>query len=101
MLVTSCRSLVFYATSGKIKSFTWERQWPSPKKKPAEKSQHEKIVSLVAQMLELHKSKAGAKTQAEIDVYERQIHAVDEQIDSLVYELYGLTGEEIKIVENK
>ena len=53
------------------------------------------------QMLELHKSKAGAKTQSEMDVYERQIKAVDESIDQLVYELYGLTEDEIKIVENK
>ena len=30
---------------------------------------------------------------------ERQIHATDRQIDRLVYELYGLTEEEIKIVE--
>ena len=52
-------------------------------------------------MLELHKSKAGAKTQSDQDVYERQIKSVDEQIDRLVYELYGLSEEEIGIVEGK
>jgi type I restriction-modification system DNA methylase subunit/NOL1/NOP2/fmu family ribosome biogenesis protein len=67
---------------------------------PAEKSQHEKMVTLVSQMLALHKSKAAAKTQSEIDVYERQIKAVDESIDQLVYALYGLSEEEIKIVES-
>ena len=30
---------------------------------------------------------------------QRQIDAIDKQIDQLVYELYGLTGEEIRIVE--
>ena len=30
----------------------------------------------------------------------RQIEATDRQIDELVYELYGLTKEEIKIVES-
>ena len=30
---------------------------------------------------------------------QRQIEATDEQIDALVYELYGLTEEEIGIVE--
>ena len=30
---------------------------------------------------------------------ERQIKIVDAQIDSLVYDLYKLTGEEIRIVE--
>ena len=29
----------------------------------------------------------------------RQIEATDRQIDALIYELYGLTEEEIKIVE--
>jgi len=69
--------------------------------KPDEKAQHEKMVSLVTQMLELHKSKASAKTQSEQDVYERQIHAVDESIDALVYALYGLSEKEIKIVGGK
>jgi hypothetical protein len=68
---------------------------------PAEKAKHDKMVSLVTQMLELRKSKAGAKTQSEGDVYERQIHAVDEQINDLVYELYGLSPDEIRIVEGK
>ena len=30
---------------------------------------------------------------------QRQIDATDKQIDRLVYELYGLTDEEIRIVE--
>ena len=33
------------------------------------------------------------------ELYERQIKIVDEQIDRLVYDLYGLTEEEIEIVE--
>ena len=32
---------------------------------------------------------------------ERQIEATDRQIDALVYELYGLTEEEIGIVEGR
>jgi len=31
---------------------------------------------------------------------QRQIDATDKQIDKLVYDLYGLTEEEIAIVEN-
>jgi hypothetical protein len=31
----------------------------------------------------------------------RQIEAGDREIDALVYELYGLTGEEIRLVEEK
>ena len=33
------------------------------------------------------------------ELYERQTKIVDEQIDGLVYDLYGLTGEEVKIIE--
>ena len=33
------------------------------------------------------------------ELYKRQIMIVDEQIDRLVYDLYGLTEEEIKVVE--
>ena len=32
-------------------------------------------------------------------LYERQIRIVDAQIDGLVYDLYGLTEKEIKIIE--
>jgi len=39
------------------------------------------------------------KTDHEKVLIERQIDATDKQIDQLVYESYGLTEEEIKIVE--
>ena len=34
------------------------------------------------------------------ELYERQIMMVDAQIDRLVYDLYGLTEEEVKVVES-
>ena len=33
------------------------------------------------------------------ELYERQIRIVDAQIDRLVYDLYGLTEGEVKVVE--
>jgi hypothetical protein len=33
------------------------------------------------------------------ELYERQIKIVDAQIDRLVYDLYGLTEEVVKVVE--
>ena len=33
------------------------------------------------------------------ELYEQQIRIADAQIDRLVYELYGLTEEEVKVVE--
>ena len=44
---------------------------------------------------------AGARTPHEQTALERQIAAKDRQIDALVYELYGLTEEEIGIVEGR
>ncbi len=66
---------------------------------PADKARHDKMVALVERMLALHKQKADVKTDHEKTLIERQIEATDKQIDALVYELYGLTEEEIRIVE--
>jgi len=33
------------------------------------------------------------------ELYERQIKLVNSQIDGLVYDLYGLTEEEVKVVK--
>ena len=64
-----------------------------------EKLRHDRIVQLVEQMLSLHKKLNEAKTGHEKTALQRQIDATDRQIDQLVYELYGLTEEEIRIVE--
>lgn len=60
---------------------------------------HERMVALVERMLELHKKLAVATIPADKELYQRQIEAADCQIDALVYELYDLTEDEIKIVE--
>ncbi|PZS04481.1 MAG: restriction endonuclease subunit M [Candidatus Chloroheliales bacterium] len=67
--------------------------------KPDEKVQHDQIVVLVERMLSLHQRLAEAHTAPERTPLQRQIEATDKEIDRLVYELYGLTAEEIKIVE--
>jgi predicted nucleic acid-binding Zn-ribbon protein len=51
-------------------------------------------------MLSLNKQLPAAKTDHEKTALQRQIDATDRQIDQLVYELYGLTEEEIKIVQD-
>jgi hypothetical protein len=66
---------------------------------PTDKAHHDRIVELVKAMLKLQKQFAGAKTSHEKTAIQRQIDAPDKQIDQLVYELYGLTDEEIRIVE--
>ncbi|MFZ2348751.1 MAG: hypothetical protein WAW99_00775 [Candidatus Bipolaricaulis anaerobius] len=42
---------------------------------------------------------SAAKTEHEKTALQRQIAATDNQIDHLMYELYGLTEEEIRVVE--
>jgi hypothetical protein len=66
-----------------------------------DKTQNARMVKLVEQMLELHRQLAVARTPQEQTALERQIAATDTQIDRLVYDLYGLTEDEIKIVEGK
>jgi len=61
---------------------------------------HDKMVKLVEQMLALHKSLAVANPQ-DGELLQRQIKSTDRQIDELVYQLYGLSAEEIGIVENR
>ena len=58
------------------------------------------MVSLVKSMLALHKSLASAQSPHEKERLEKQIVSTDSGIDKLVYALYGLTEEEIKIVED-
>ncbi len=66
---------------------------------PKDKARHDQIVALVERMLKLHQQKAAAQTGETLTLQERQIAATDHQIDRLVYELYELKEEEIKIVE--
>ncbi|MCB9109610.1 MAG: Eco57I restriction-modification methylase domain-containing protein [Anaerolineales bacterium] len=66
---------------------------------PSEKAQHDKMVSLVERMLALHKQ--NSRTPQEQEMVKREIESTDRAIDTLVYELYGLTEEEIKIVEGE
>jgi len=68
---------------------------------PIEKAQHDKMVSLVEKILASHKNLSVAQTPQEKERLERQIQVTDKAIDSLVYDLYGLNEEEIKIVEGQ
>ena len=64
-----------------------------------DKSHHDQVVTMVESMLRLHKNLPTARTEQDRAIIQRQIDTTDKQIDTLVYELYGLTEEEIRIVE--
>jgi len=63
-----------------------------------DKARHDQMVKLVEQILDLNERLAQAKVPETKTVIQRQIETTDRQIDQLVYELYGLTEDEIKIV---
>jgi len=65
----------------------------------ADKSRHGRMVQFVEQMLEAKKQLAAAQTEKDRTYYENKCASLDRQIDALVYDLYGLTEAEIKIVE--
>ncbi|MFH0802995.1 MAG: TaqI-like C-terminal specificity domain-containing protein, partial [bacterium] len=66
---------------------------------PKDKARHDRMVKLVEEMLDLHKKLPAARTEHEKTLIQRQIEATDQKIDRLVYDLYDLTKDEIKLVE--
>lgn len=65
------------------------------------RARHDSMVELVERMLALHKQLAAARTAFDKESLQRHIDITDRQIDRLVYELYGLTDEEIALVEGR
>jgi hypothetical protein len=66
---------------------------------PDDKVRHDRMVTLVTGMLDLHKHLSHAKTDQEKRLIQQEIDSTDKQIDSLVYGIYGLTVDEIAVVE--
>ena len=70
-------------------------------KKDADKARHDKLVALVEKMLALTPKLRGATSESEKAALQNAVTTTDAEIDRLVYELYGLTEDEIKIVEGE
>lgn len=64
----------------------------------ADKARHDKMVALVEEMLKLHRQVADEKNPATQAGLARRIQSTDAQIDALVFELYGLSQDEIALV---
>lgn len=61
---------------------------------------YKRMVKLVEKVLELHERLNNSKIPHENNMFQRQIDALDEQINRLTYILYDLTDKEIDIIEN-
>jgi type I restriction-modification system DNA methylase subunit len=66
----------------------------------ADVARHDAMVQLVERMINLHKRLQTPLTQQERTVVERQIAATDREIDELTYDLYALTPDERRIIED-
>jgi hypothetical protein len=80
---------------------TWQTSAHEP---PRNRSamRHDKMVELVTRMMELKKQQARApkkQSPSARQLLDQKLAITDQQIDAVVYELYGLTEEEIMIVE--
>jgi DNA polymerase III alpha subunit len=59
------------------------------------------LIKLVESMLQLNKDLQQAVLPEQKEQIKARINYTDKKIDKLVYELYGLTEEEIRIVEGE
>ena len=66
---------------------------------PLDSGRHDRLVTLVTGMLELQKHLSQTTSEREKRLITQEIESTDRQINSLVYGLYGLTADEIAVVE--
>ncbi len=69
----------------------------------ADVARHDRMVALVQQMLDLKQQHATAEAAFDDSRHDlaQKIERLDAEIDALVYDLYGLTDEEIALVEGR
>ncbi len=68
-------------------------------KNPSDVARHDKLVALVDKMLLLVPKLRSAKSDGDRATLQNAVSATDRAIDAIVYDLYGLTPEEIALVE--
>ncbi|MBA7470322.1 Type IIS restriction enzyme Eco57I [subsurface metagenome] len=95
MILPKLRGGFFMPAAVILKTFPIRTIDPSD---PADVARHDRMVALVEKMLDLNKRLAAAKAPHEKEVLAGMIDATDRQIDRLVYELYGLTEDEVAVV---
>ena len=69
------------------------------KRDVAQASRRAEVSKLAEAMLESTQRLASARTDKDRDFYLHKCDALDRRIDGLVFEMYGLSSEEIEVVE--
>ncbi len=67
----------------------------------SEKSLHDEIVQLVETMLQLQQQKKTTNLPDQLQQLEQRIAYTDDKINEKVYTLYGLSEEEVRVVEGR
>ena len=73
------------------------KEIPIPQKPPQDL--HDRILKQVEQVLKFNEEKQRQTLQSKIDQLQSRIDYCEQKINEIVYKLYGLNEEEIKIIE--
>ena len=66
-----------------------------------EKAGHDKIIQLVDQIIETKKKLDTATSDRDKNYYERRTKSIEREINKEVYKLYGLSKDEIEIINSE
>lgn len=89
---------------GPVKKFSWEDLRELPIRIPdldnaEDQARYVRLEKIVQKRLQSEKNFPNPATDPECDALQKKIRAMDRLIDALVYEVYGLTVEEVAVVE--
>ena len=66
---------------------------------PIIKKEDERVIKNVDLLIELTKKLESINLEREKEIIQKQINALEKQNDEIIYKLYGLTKEEIDVIE--
>lgn len=73
---------------------------PIRKTNESQNALKKEIEKLVDKIIELQENKGTVILQSKIDQIQNQIDYCEQKLNDIVYELYGLTSEEVELIEN-
>lgn len=68
---------------------------------PEDRARHDRLAGLIQEIHELYRHRALSRSECEHGIIAQEIGSLEKQANSLVYGLYGLTVDEIAVVESR